>query len=139
MPSVIICLLLLILVIPMMTATSINSQNHYNDARAFADQIIEKSVLKSALRTAMVAAADNIGGEQLQQEFSPSGLSVFVLSKPEVRDEYSIIRYWTTARPQEQTSGNQSTNNNAVVTGAYDPFTRIATRSRTVTTLRTRV
>jgi hypothetical protein len=120
----------------MMTATSINSQNHYNDARAFADQIIEKSVLKSALRTAMVAAANNIGGQQMQQEFSPSGISAFVLSKPEVRDEYSIIRFWTTARPREQALGNRSTNNNAVVTGAYDPFTRIATRSRFVTVSR---
>ncbi|MBW4697739.1 MAG: hypothetical protein KME03_07545 [Aphanocapsa lilacina HA4352-LM1] len=45
-------------------------------------------------------------------------------------------QFWATARPQEQSSENRSTNNNIVMTGAYALFTKIMTLDRQVTVSR---
>jgi hypothetical protein len=125
------CFLLLVLALPILTATLVSTQNTVQETQGFANQESERFALYETIQIVYADLAIEGGAQEMQRDIPDLNLRIYVITKPETitGQAYNVVRIWATARPLNPNS-QILTNNNLSATTYYDPILKIASKVR---------
>lgn len=125
------CFLLLVLALPILTASIVSTENNVQETQDFANQDSERFALYETIQIVIADLNTEGGAQEMQRDIPDLNLRVYALTKPETitGQAYNVVRIWATARPLTS-EAKILTNNNLSATAYYDPITKIVSKVR---------